>query len=147
MEYTKWEAQSGSWCISITWSSNILLSLGKSGLKISKVILGAMSYGDPKWQGWVLDEKESLPILEHAYKMGINTWDTVNHLPPLQAFSGTYAFGFVGRYLFQWSLRGNNLQSPRGVQNSSLQDCHPEQVLFRGGHNWRSTKPRSSRYD
>ena len=36
-----------------------------------------MSYGDPKWQDWVLDEESSLPLLEHAYKVGINTWDTV----------------------------------------------------------------------
>lgn len=55
----------------------ILDRLGKSGLKVSKVILGAMSYGDPKWQDWVLDEESSLPLLEHAYKVGINTWDTV----------------------------------------------------------------------
>lgn len=52
-------------------------SLGKSGLKVSKVILGAMSYGSSEWQPWVLDEAESLPLLEHAYKCGINTWDTV----------------------------------------------------------------------
>ncbi len=52
--------------------------LGKSGLKISKIILGTMSYGTPDWQGWVLDEEKSLPLLEHAYKVGINTWDTVS---------------------------------------------------------------------
>jgi aryl-alcohol dehydrogenase-like predicted oxidoreductase len=57
-----------------------LCSLGKSGLKISKVILGAMSYGDPAWQDWVLKEEEALPLLEHAYKVGINTWDTVYSL-------------------------------------------------------------------
>lgn len=33
------------------------VNLGASGLKVSKVILGAMSYGSPKWQGWVLDEE------------------------------------------------------------------------------------------
>ena len=54
-----------------------IFRLGTSGLKISKVILGAMSYGSPDWQEWVLDEKESLPLLEHAYKVGLNTWDTV----------------------------------------------------------------------
>jgi len=54
------------------------VNLGKSGLKVSKVILGAMSYGDPAWQGWVLKEEESLPLLEHAYKVGINTWDTAD---------------------------------------------------------------------
>jgi len=51
--------------------------LGDSGIKISKVILGAMSYGTPEWQEWVLDEGKSLPLLEHAYKVGLNTWDTV----------------------------------------------------------------------
>jgi len=52
--------------------------LGKSGLKISKVILGAMSYGSSEWQKWVLEEDEALPLLEHAYKMGIRTWDTAD---------------------------------------------------------------------
>jgi len=53
------------------------VNLGKSGLKVSKIILGAMSYGSSEWQPWVLDEDESLPLLEHAFKNGINTWDTV----------------------------------------------------------------------
>ncbi|KAA8648717.1 hypothetical protein EYZ11_004241 [Aspergillus tanneri] len=52
--------------------------LGNSGLKISKVILGAMSYGSKRWQDWVLDEDEALPLIEHAYKRGINTWDTAD---------------------------------------------------------------------
>ena len=36
-----------------------------------------MSYGSPEWQEWILDEEKSLPLLEHAYKVGLNTWDTV----------------------------------------------------------------------
>lgn len=52
--------------------------LGSSGLKISKVILGAMSYGSSEWQDWVLNEEEALPLLEHAYNVGLNTWDTVS---------------------------------------------------------------------
>lgn len=51
--------------------------LGTSGLKISKIVLGAMSYGTKEWQSWVLDEDEALPLLKHAYEVGINTWDTV----------------------------------------------------------------------
>ena len=39
-----------------------------------------MSYGSPEWQEWVLDEEKSLPLLEHAYKVGLNTWDTVRSL-------------------------------------------------------------------
>lgn len=53
--------------------------LGKSGLKISKIILGAMSYGSKDWQRWVLEEDEALPLLEYAYNVGLNTWDTVRN--------------------------------------------------------------------
>jgi hypothetical protein len=55
-----------------------LARLGKSGLKVSRIILGAMSFGSKDWQKWVLEEEEALPILEHAYNVGINTWDTVH---------------------------------------------------------------------
>lgn len=53
-------------------------NLGSSGLKVSKIIVGAMSYGSPKWQEWILDEEQSLPLLKHAYDCGINTWDTAD---------------------------------------------------------------------
>ena len=53
-------------------------NLGSSGLKISKVILGCMSFGDKRWVPWLLEEDEALPLLEHAYKAGINTWDTAD---------------------------------------------------------------------
>ncbi|KAL1735110.1 NADP-dependent oxidoreductase domain-containing protein [Schizophyllum commune] len=51
--------------------------LGKSGLRVSVPIVGAMSYGNPKW-AWVLDEKRALPILKAAWDRGINTIDTAN---------------------------------------------------------------------
>lgn len=50
--------------------------LGKSGLKVSVPIFGAMSIGDKSWQPWVIDEEESLPLLKAAYDRGITTWDT-----------------------------------------------------------------------
>jgi aryl-alcohol dehydrogenase-like predicted oxidoreductase len=52
--------------------------LGKSGLKVSKVILGCMSYGSSEWQDWVLNEDAALPLLKHAYDVGLNTWDTAD---------------------------------------------------------------------
>uniref|UniRef100_D8Q4S2 NADP-dependent oxidoreductase domain-containing protein n=1 Tax=Schizophyllum commune (strain H4-8 / FGSC 9210) TaxID=578458 RepID=D8Q4S2_SCHCM len=56
------------------------VQLGKSGLRISVPILGAMSYGNPKWASmqWVLDEEHALPIMKAAWDRGINTIDTAN---------------------------------------------------------------------
>ncbi|KAI5892490.1 Aldo/keto reductase [Schizophyllum commune H4-8] len=60
------------------------VQLGKSGLRISVPVLGAMSYGNPKWAAtnestqWVLDEERALPILKAAWDRGINTIDTAN---------------------------------------------------------------------
>jgi aryl-alcohol dehydrogenase-like predicted oxidoreductase len=52
--------------------------LGKSGLKVSRLCLGCMSFGSSKWADWVLDEKDSLPIIKRAYELGINFFDTAD---------------------------------------------------------------------
>ncbi|KAH9072794.1 Aldo/keto reductase [Lactarius deliciosus] len=52
--------------------------LGKSGLKVSRIILGMMSYGDSRWQQWVLGEKEAIEHVKFAYEHGVNTFDTAN---------------------------------------------------------------------
>ncbi|KAK2467733.1 hypothetical protein APHAL10511_000028 [Amanita phalloides] len=52
--------------------------LGTSGLKVSKIILGCMTYGTPEWEKWVLPEEESLKLIKAAYDSGINTFDTAN---------------------------------------------------------------------
>ncbi|KAL9001756.1 MAG: hypothetical protein Q9188_005282 [Gyalolechia gomerana] len=52
--------------------------LGKSGLRVSVPILGAMSFGDKRWMPWVIEEDQALPLLKAAYDQGLNTWDTAN---------------------------------------------------------------------
>ncbi|KAJ7210592.1 Aldo/keto reductase [Mycena rebaudengoi] len=53
--------------------------LGQSGLKISKIILGCMTYGHPEWSGnWVLAEEEASKHIKAAYDYGINAFDTAN---------------------------------------------------------------------
>ncbi|KAI0279094.1 aryl-alcohol dehydrogenase [Russula aff. rugulosa BPL654] len=54
--------------------------LGKSGLKVSRIILGMMSYGDSRWLPcqWVLGEKEAIEHVKFAYEHGVNTFDTAN---------------------------------------------------------------------
>ncbi|PWW77274.1 Aldo/keto reductase [Tuber magnatum] len=55
--------------------------LGNSELKVSKIILGALSFGDPKWAAWIKNEQKSLPLLKAAFDLGINTWDTADIKP------------------------------------------------------------------
>ncbi|KAI0628886.1 Aldo/keto reductase [Trametes polyzona] len=52
--------------------------LGNSGLKVSKIILGCMSYGSPEWQEWVLGEEEGIKHIKFAYDHGITTFDTAD---------------------------------------------------------------------
>ncbi len=52
--------------------------LGKSGLMVSRICLGMMSYGTSKWRPWVLDEKESRPHIQRAIELGINFFDTAD---------------------------------------------------------------------
>jgi aryl-alcohol dehydrogenase-like predicted oxidoreductase len=52
--------------------------LGKTGLKVSRICLGTMTYGSPKWRDWVLDEKDSRPFFKRAVELGINFFDTAD---------------------------------------------------------------------
>ena len=52
--------------------------LGRTGVKVSRICLGCMSYGTPKWRPWVLDEEASRPFFERALDAGINFFDTAD---------------------------------------------------------------------
>ncbi|KAN0092758.1 NADP-dependent oxidoreductase domain containing protein [Tylopilus felleus] len=52
--------------------------LGNSGLKVSRIILGTMQYGDKGWQEWVLGEDEAVQHIKAAYEAGIQTFDTAD---------------------------------------------------------------------
>ena len=51
-------------------------TLGRTGLVVSRIALGCMSYGDPTWRSWVLSEEESQPFFRRAIEAGINFFDT-----------------------------------------------------------------------
>ena len=52
--------------------------LGRTGLKVSRLCLGAMTYGTPEWRPWVLDEAASRPFIKRAIEHGINFFDTAD---------------------------------------------------------------------
>ncbi len=53
-------------------------NLGTTGLKVSRLCLGTMTYGSKKWRPWVLDEAESQPFFRRAIEAGINFFDTAD---------------------------------------------------------------------
>ena len=76
--------------------------LGETGLKVSRLALGCMSYGDPKTAGahkWSLDDEDAQPFFRQAVELGITFWDTAN----------TYQLGtseeVVGRAITRYSRR------------------------------------------
>ncbi|MGE3491977.1 MAG: aldo/keto reductase [Vicinamibacterales bacterium] len=52
--------------------------LGTTGLKVSRLCLGTMTYGTPQWRPWVLDEATSRPFYKRAVEHGINFFDTAD---------------------------------------------------------------------
>jgi aryl-alcohol dehydrogenase-like predicted oxidoreductase len=56
------------------------VKLGHTGLEVSRICLGCMSYGSPasKTQPWALDERDSFPFFKQALEAGINFFDTAN---------------------------------------------------------------------
>ncbi len=54
------------------------VKLGSTGLKVSRLCLGAMTYGSKKWREWILEEEESRPFIKRALEAGINFFDTAD---------------------------------------------------------------------
>ena len=52
--------------------------LGRSGLVVSRICLGCMTYGTPTWRPWVLDEVDARPFYKKALDLGINFFDTAD---------------------------------------------------------------------
>ncbi len=51
---------------------------GKTGMKVTRLCLGCMTYGSTKWRDWVLDEEGSRPFIREALERGINFFDTAD---------------------------------------------------------------------
>ncbi|CAM9024771.1 unnamed protein product [Wickerhamomyces anomalus] len=74
--------------------------LGKSGLKISKIIIGFMSYGSKKWADWVEDDEEKIfSILKKAYDLGLRTYDTAD------VYSNGYSEVILGKFLKKYNIK------------------------------------------
>ncbi len=81
------------------------VNLGKTGLQVSRICLGCMSYGapigdlKPGRQAWALDEQQSQPYFRQALDLGINFFDTAN------VYSGGASEEVLGRFLKKANVR------------------------------------------
>ena len=73
--------------------------LGSTGLKVSRLCLGTMTYGTPEWRPWVLDERTSRPFIKRAIERGINFFDTAD------MYSRGVSEEVIGRALKEYAKR------------------------------------------
>ena len=52
--------------------------LGTTGLRVSRLCLGCMSYGTPEWRPWVREEANAKPFFRRAVEAGVNFFDTAD---------------------------------------------------------------------
>jgi aryl-alcohol dehydrogenase-like predicted oxidoreductase len=54
------------------------VNLGSTGLQVSRICLGTMTYGSKRWREWVLEEEEGRPFIRRALELGINFFDSAD---------------------------------------------------------------------
>ncbi len=73
--------------------------LGSTGLRVSRICLGMMTYGSSQWRPWVLDEDASRPLVKHAVELGITFFDTAD------MYSGGRSEVLTGTFLREFCQR------------------------------------------
>ncbi|KAK5173715.1 uncharacterized protein LTR77_002396 [Saxophila tyrrhenica] len=93
-------------------------NLGSTGLKVSRVILGCMGFGNPNWQGspWVLPDSESLPLLKRAYDTGLNTWETAD------TYSNGHSELIIGKAMKQYDIPRSKVVIISKIYHPVLED-------------------------
>ncbi len=72
---------------------------GSTGMKVSRLCFGCMTYGSKKWREWVLEEQEGKPFLKAAFEAGINFFDTAD------VYSQGVSEEIVGRAIKEFARR------------------------------------------
>jgi len=101
--------------------------LGRTGLKVSRICLGMMTYGTPRWRDWILDEEASRPLVRHAVELGINFFDTAD------MYSGGESEVLTGRFLREFCKREEVVVATKLF--------HPVDVDFKGGNSSAARPP------
>ena len=98
------------------------INLGKTGMKVSRLCLGMMSYGSKKWRAWILEDEESKPFIKRALDAGINFFDTAD----------VYSLGeserVTGNILKEIGVKRENIVVATKVRGEMSDDVHDRGV-------------------
>ena len=95
------------------------VNLGRTGLKVSRICLGMMTYGTSQWRPWILDEAEARPIVQRAVELGINFFDTAD------MYSAGASEELTGKFLREFTRREEVVIATKVF--------HPVDLAFQGG--------------
>ena len=94
------------------------INLGRTGMKVSRLCLGMMSYGDTSWREWVLDEEQAKPFVRRALDAGFNFFDTAD----------VYSLGesekITGRLIQFFGVRRENIIVATKVHGQMSEDVN-----------------------
>ena len=99
--------------------------LGASGLQVSRIALGMMTYGTNQWRPWVIDEEAARPIVKNAVELGINFFDTAD------MYSAGISEQITGRLLREFA--------PRDEVVIASKVYYPVDLAFKGAASVAST--------
>jgi len=91
-------------------------NLGKTGLKVSRLCLGMMTYGSKEWRQWVLEEEQAYPFVKRALDAGINFFDTAD------IYSLGVSEEVLGRTLRKFGAKRENLVIATKIFNPMSDD-------------------------
>ena len=98
---------------------------GKTGMKVSRLCLGCMTYGSPSWREWILEEEASRPFIREALDKGINFFDTadVYSLGKSEEILGRALRDFSKRHEVVIATKVNGVMGP-GANSGGLSRKH-----------------------
>jgi len=101
------------------------VNLGRTGLKVSRLCLGVMTYGDPAWRSWVLTEDAGRPFLKRALEHGINFFDTAD------MYSHGVSEEILGRAVKDFAVRDNVVLATKAF-NPMSDDPNGQRQMLNG---------------
>ena len=99
---------------------------GSTGLQVSRICLGMMTYGTPQWRPWVLDEAASRPLVRQAIEAGVNFFDTAD------MYSAGESEVLTGRFVREFCRRDEAVVATKVFNPVQLDEKAPVPPNLRG---------------